>query len=297
MPVNTSQREAISLVFSTTIKCCLPWYKCVLLVSQVQAIVFCAAGSTVIVSGVDILDGTPVVDLKPYIPQYDSPSYRESSDTASRCGTSDSPAGEVGGGDSEENSLPEPSHSDDATDCDHGHLSMNNVEVVSSQPNKATNTKKNIINSPIAQDTNSPKTDFSLNQQTCPDKDRTESVDPSAVLSASWVTHAPVSQLTVLFTSRAEDQLSQFSRDRSPDSPYRLQHLSSPADARTAITSILREDPRSSYRRQRCEDSLYYFTVDTLHVTSWFFQDCVEVVRVQPLQLADKLRDKINNDG
>ena len=258
-----------------------------------------------IVSGVDILDGTPVVDLKPYIPQYDSPSYRESSDAASRRGTSDSPAGDVGGGDSEECSLPEtstsvePSHSEDATDCDHGHLSMNNVEAVISQPNKDTNTNKKIINSPIAQDTNtcSPKTDFSLNQQPCPDKDRTESVDPSAVLSASWVTHAPVSQLTVLFTSRAEDQLSQFSRDRSPDSPYRLQHLSSPADARTAITSILREDPRSSYRRQRCEDSLYYFTVDTLHVTSWFFQDCVEVVRVQPLQLADKLRDKINNDG
>lgn len=31
------------------------------------------AGSTVYFSGVDMVDGTPVLDIKPYIPQYDDP--------------------------------------------------------------------------------------------------------------------------------------------------------------------------------------------------------------------------------
>lgn len=30
-------------------------------------------GSTIFLSGVDILDGTPVLDIKPYIPSYDIP--------------------------------------------------------------------------------------------------------------------------------------------------------------------------------------------------------------------------------
>ncbi|XP_005089019.1 tRNA (adenine(37)-N6)-methyltransferase [Aplysia californica] len=34
-------------------------------------------GSSVHVSGIDILDGTPVVDIKPYIPEYDAPKQRE----------------------------------------------------------------------------------------------------------------------------------------------------------------------------------------------------------------------------
>ena len=33
----------------------------------------CLAGATVHLSGVDMLDGTPVIDLKPYIPLYDQP--------------------------------------------------------------------------------------------------------------------------------------------------------------------------------------------------------------------------------
>lgn len=32
-----------------------------------------SVGSSVYFSGVDMLDGTPVLDIKPYIPQYDNP--------------------------------------------------------------------------------------------------------------------------------------------------------------------------------------------------------------------------------
>lgn len=34
---------------------------------------FCTLGNSVYFSGVDMIDGTPVLDIKPYIPHYDSP--------------------------------------------------------------------------------------------------------------------------------------------------------------------------------------------------------------------------------
>ena len=34
-------------------------------------------GDTIHLAGVDILDNTPVLDIKPYIPQYDSPRPRD----------------------------------------------------------------------------------------------------------------------------------------------------------------------------------------------------------------------------
>ena len=38
-------------------------------------------GDTVHLAGVDILDNTPVLDIKPYIPQYDSPQPRDTGNT------------------------------------------------------------------------------------------------------------------------------------------------------------------------------------------------------------------------
>lgn len=48
------------------------------------------AGGEVHFSGVDMLDGTPVLDIKPYIPQYDDPSYLER-----ECRSKSVPAGSI----------------------------------------------------------------------------------------------------------------------------------------------------------------------------------------------------------
>ena len=37
-----------------------------------------------------------------------------------------------------------------------------------------------------------------------------------------------------------------------------------------SITSILIEDPRSNYRRQKCEDRLYYLPIENFKATVWF---------------------------
>lgn len=64
----------------------------------------------------------------------------------------------------------------------------------------------------------------------------------------------------------------------------KLPHLSTVESLRRAIVDILRADPRSNYRRQKCVDRLYFFDVDSAHVTCWFDVDDedpeVEVVEV-----------------
>jgi hypothetical protein len=78
---------------------------------------------------------------------------------------------------------------------------------------------------------------------------------------ASWIVDKP--DLHVTFTHRAEKNLAQLDIDK-------LRHLSSVESVRRAICDILRADPRSNYRRQKCFDRLYYFDVDKVHVTCWF---------------------------
>lgn len=49
-----------------------------------------AAQRSIKLSGVDLVDGTPVLDVKPYVPAYDCPRKRDSNSSSS---------GETGGGD------------------------------------------------------------------------------------------------------------------------------------------------------------------------------------------------------
>lgn len=65
----------------------------------------------------------------------------------------------------------------------------------------------------------------------------------------------------------------------------RLDFLEGGAELRTAISNVLGEDPRSTYRRQKCLSILYYFTVDKVHITAWFEEDTAEVLRVKPWQI------------
>ena len=64
---------------------------------------------------------------------------------------------------------------------------------------------------------------------------------------------------------------------------YQLEMLSSPVEAKQAITDILRADPRSVYRRNCCQDQLYSFSIDTMNVTCKFEESTVEVLRVEPV--------------
>lgn len=64
----------------------------------------------------------------------------------------------------------------------------------------------------------------------------------------------------------------------------RFKFLHSSKEAVTAIRGILSADPRSVYRRTRCKDRLFYFTLDTADITCWFGPGFAEVLQVRPVK-------------
>ena len=52
-------------------------------------------------------------------------------------------------------------------------------------------------------------------------------------------------------------------------------------ERKEAIKDVLKEDPRSNYRRDKCTDKLYYFNVDNVKITCWFDDDIAEVLKVE----------------
>lgn len=71
---------------------------------------------------------------------------------------------------------------------------------------------------------------------------------------------------------------------------YCLKFFQDTKEVIEAISSLLRSDPRSVYRKTKCSDKLYYFTIDSIHVTCWFDIDsnCAEVLKLKPSKHANK---------
>lgn len=145
-------------------------------------------GDTLYFSGHDLLDGTPVLDVKPYIPDYDAPKEISS------------------------------------------------------------------------------------------DKDSKSEV---IVRTPKWVNDSR-DDLSVSFTPRAVEDLSRFSSKVPEKDPFFLREHSDSEELKGSICDILKADPRSAYRREKCTDQLYYVTVSNAHCTVWFDDNVAEVLRVKP---------------
>ena len=174
------------------------------------------------VSGIDIIDGTPIIDLKPYIEKYDYPLINL-------------------------NKTP--------MDLDLSNLEENDQQKNIDEP---LTFKNEIVKIPTNYD--------------------------------GWINGSIVSDITVQFTERSLKQLSQFhlsdafhSIDESEcNHCFRL--FQNHFEAKQAITDLLRADPRSVYRRTKCIDRLYFFTIDAIHITAWFdiIDNMVEVIKIKP---------------
>ena len=70
-----------------------------------------------------------------------------------------------------------------------------------------------------------------------------------------------------------------------------FKYFQSAEEARHAIEAVLSADPRSVYRRKLCQDRLFFFTVDTAHITCWFGQGFAEVLQIklafEPVEMTD----------
>jgi len=211
------------------------------------------AGNAIHLLGVDMVSGTPVIDIKPYIPQYDSPQNRE------MC----SNAGENVSMKQTQQQCDDSSAS--VTDSRLAVCSLPRVEVMSCS---SCHDEVDSLSSTKTSDTS-------------------QITVRSEVSIADWITNAVQHTLVVLFTARAEQQLKLFD-SLSPDPNFQLRHLRDASELRSALTAVLQVDPRSVYRRQRCHSQLYYVTVDIAHVTCWFDDDTVEVLKVQSVHLANR---------
>jgi hypothetical protein len=96
-----------------------------------------------------------------------------------------------------------------------------------------------------------------------------------SIASADWIQSPPIQTLKVMFTNRAEEQLKNITSQH-----HQIRKILGAEATRQTIVSILAADPRSTYRRQQCGDRLYYFCVDSLHITCWFDENVVEVLKI-----------------
>nr|XP_042127075.1 tRNA (adenine(37)-N6)-methyltransferase isoform X1 [Peromyscus maniculatus bairdii] len=105
----------------------------------------------------------------------------------------------------------------------------------------------------------------------------------------TWVREAPAASLRVRFTPHADMDLRKLSSGDAGRMPFK--YFQSTEEARCAIEAVLSADPRSVYRRKLCQDRLFFFTVDTAHVTCWFGDGFAEVLRVklasEPVEMTD----------
>lgn len=104
-----------------------------------------------------------------------------------------------------------------------------------------------------------------LNQEAAPCND---------IQSADWIFEANQNNLKVRFTIRALKELEIIGKDN-------FENL------KRAITEVLKNDPRSIYRRKQCSDRLYYFKFNKIHITCWFDEEEAEVLKVKEVSKQD----------
>nr|XP_027212808.1 tRNA (adenine(37)-N6)-methyltransferase-like isoform X1 [Penaeus vannamei]XP_027212809.1 tRNA (adenine(37)-N6)-methyltransferase-like isoform X1 [Penaeus vannamei]XP_027212810.1 tRNA (adenine(37)-N6)-methyltransferase-like isoform X1 [Penaeus vannamei] len=215
-------------------------------------------------SGLDILDGTPVVDIKPYIPEYDCPQLEGLYASPS---LSDSEVNDNAKYPSKDNieAIKNDTFSIKSCDSDTDVQSVSCVNLESRLPVSERNSESK---ESVYQDGAGRKY---IGVKNC-----------QQVTTAEWL-HSVHSSLQVIYNPIAADEIKRFSA-ATDDEPYRLQFLRDDKELKNAIRSVLSEDPRSTYRREKCPSLLYYLTVDTAHVTAWFDDTTVEVLRVRPVK-------------
>lgn len=292
-------------------------------------------------SGIDILDGTPVVDIKPYIPQYDCPQQEFLTAHVQRTGTCRMHVPELGEDSAVNNLQPSSQDSvsdfpqksqddyddmgkdgkdstgccsacvDDAENCpradkqlaerssesfvtmDKNRSDIGDMESSSDDTGNMNAEFRNSKDAVLGESCN--VRELKCSESTRDSQPGLKTEPGTQVTAASWVHDAPVSKLGVRFSTKSIDQLQALFSDVAQKDGYRFQSkfVSSVNEAKEAITKILREDPRSVYRRKQCLDSLYYFTYDTLHITCWFEEECAVVVLIKPITDVEELESKL----
>lgn len=242
-------------------------------------------GDTIYLSDIDMIDGTPVLDIKPYIPDYDSIQSRVDFKTH------------------ETNTSKKEITEYECTELPTENFDESKNEEIEKTDTKRQRLEKDIVSDPfsdlqnVLNEVNSYVSESDLElQQNLPNSQKVNESESSLdqpyygeesySIIASWIRKPPVSNLEVRFSAHAEKELAQFlpAGCNEGDGP-RFKFLRSTEEAIAAVKGVLSADPRSVYRRTRCTDKLFHFTLDTADVTCWFGLGFAEVLQVRPVQL------------
>lgn len=270
-------------------------------------------GDTVHLSDIDMIAGTPVLDIKPYIPEYDSPDTRMNMDSEPHDPNTDHPNSASALLNEDTTIVSHRKHSD--TDAQLNIKGERTAEEVGSllSENKSETDHPSAVNAQfslpkdlrsvleeveayVTQDDIRQVSSESNCQVSDPPQTRPSGLtadqpcfgEEAYTTIAGWIREPPVASLDVRFTAQAERELAEFlpthlTGNSESDRP-RFKFLRSPEEAAAAIRGVLSADPRSVYRRTRCRDRLFFFTLDTADITCWFGQGFAEVVQVRPVE-------------
>ncbi len=230
-------------------------------------------GNTLHLTGIDLIDGTPILDVKPYVPNYDTPVEALRSIPMATTQPEETKV-------TRQDLRPAPEPLVGTAEDSHGGVCSEEGEVrTAGWP-------------PVTSHGSVCSEEGEVRTAGWPPVTSHGSVcsEEGEVRTAGWLRRPPVTRLNVQFLPKAEEQLRKFKPVSSasthsipppctedPDSnasannnPYFLEAFSSPAEARRAIIEILQEDPRSVYRRKRCKRQSYRVSIDNLNLSCQF---------------------------
>lgn len=235
-------------------------------------------GNVIFFSGVDMVDGTPVLDIKPYIPQYDDPLDCQHP----LMGDCMESRLMVDGQDSDEEDLAPAILQLDLTQRRDSlapvtRSPVRDVAFASHAPIRDASLM-GLREAPDGEEGASPVLGRPLVSPALSPGPASSHLRPQGLVRVpAWIAQPPVSRLEVKFNEGAVEQLTLIQSERGE----------SVEEARLAIQSVLQEDPRSVYLRQRWNNQFYTFLIAGLHV-SCRFDDNGSVVTVFRITAANK---------
>lgn len=272
-------------------------------------------GSTVHVSGVDILFGTAILDIKPYIPDYDAPQGYQPDMTRERLMESIRDASTLAG--SEDKSGVSSKNSENGLGCSFLRPAIKNSQASAGEAGRnGTVTKKmNTSSKGIVITKLAPSSDYEhllakvSGLETSPSSSSGAQNTEGKKLSTSEQLRNAERESEALGSLLRSDNSGDFTVDHvkngvktakwlqeadrvplnlifNPIADRQLERIIPSESERISLRSLigdtLRCDPRSVYRRQRCPDLLYRCRLAAVTVTAAFLDEesAVEVLRI-----------------
>ena len=251
-------------------------------------------GDTLHLSGIDLIDGTPILDVKPYIPRYDS--LHAHPDTGDR-GQRSSPLWEASTG------ALEAEFTDGRIQSETGDSTSLYPEVkVASWLEQRPVSLLEVEFLPQAEEQ---LKQFKCKKPAPPTQSETTigeecqreyaKNDESRISDSGCISESLDSSSVECFPKFEEEENSSHSATdtttmdaNGSESAYFIDSFTSIEDAREAIIEMLQQDTRSVYRRTKCPDQAYKVSIDNLNLTCQFRHGRIIVMTVEPKVLWER---------